>query len=77
MTGIIILKSMEEFIRERAKHRAIAVYTFNSINCDGKTTIRSSKLRDSLRVVLHQFNPGVQMDDVDKIIQNVDKFQRQ
>ena len=32
---------MEEYVRDRAKHKAIAIYTFNSINCDGKTSIKT------------------------------------
>ena len=40
---------MEEYIRDRAKHKAIAIYTFNSINCEGSTAIKGGKLRESLR----------------------------
>lgn len=60
---------MEEYMRERAKHRAIATYTFNSINCDGRPTIACFKLKDSLKMVLQQFNHQVQNDDIDRIMQ--------
>lgn len=67
---------MEEYIRERAKHKAIAIFTFNSINCDGKNEIKTSKLIDSMRTVVYQFNPLINMEIVDKIIESADRFQK-
>lgn len=67
---------MEEYVREKAKHKAIAIYTFNAINCDGKTSIKINKLRDSLKNVLFQFNRNIDMEEIDKIINNADKFQK-
>lgn len=68
---------MEEYIREKAKHKAIAVYTFNSINCDGKPSIKTSKLKDALKQVLKQLSPSINTDEVDKIINEADRFQKQ
>lgn len=68
---------MEEYIRDRAKHKAIAVYTFNSINCDGKTSIKTQRLKESLKQTLAHFNPVVELEEVDKIIDSVDRFQKQ
>jgi hypothetical protein len=55
---------MEEYIRERAKHRAIAIYTFNSINSNGETKISTLRLKDSLKKTLVYFNPSVDGKDV-------------
>ncbi len=67
---------MEEYIREKAKHKAIAVFTFNSINCDGKTSIKTNKLKLAVKRVLLQYNPNINMDEADKIINTADKFQK-
>ena len=69
-------EEMEEYILDKAKHKAIAVYTFNSINCDGKTSIKISKLREALKQVLLTFNANIDMEEVDKIINSEDKFQK-
>lgn len=68
---------MEEYIREKAKHKAIAVYTFNSINCDGKTFIKTLKLKEALKQVLNQLNSAISPDEIDKIINEADRFQKQ
>lgn len=68
---------MEEYIRERAKHRAIAVYTFNSINCNGETQIRTNRLKESLKNTLVYFNSNIDTKEVDTVIDGVDKFQKQ
>lgn len=68
---------MEEYIRERAKHRAIAVYTFNSINCNGETQIRTNRLKESLKNTLVHFNSNIDTNKVDTVIDGVDKFQKQ
>jgi hypothetical protein len=67
---------MEEYIREKAKHKAIAIFTFNSINCDGNTSIKTSKLTDSMKSVLYQFNPMINLEEVDKIIASADRFHK-
>jgi hypothetical protein len=53
---------MEEYIRDKAKHKAIAIYTFNSINCDGKSSIKISKLKEALKNVLNTFNSDINME---------------
>jgi len=68
---------MEEYIRERAKHRAIAVYTFNSINCNGETQIGTNRLKESLKNTLVYFNSNIDTKEVDTVIDGVDKFQKQ
>lgn len=68
---------MEEYIRDRAKHKAIAVYAFNSINCDGSTSIKTVKLKDSLRETLKYLNCRIELEEIDKIIDSVDRFQKQ
>jgi Ca2+-binding EF-hand superfamily protein len=68
---------MEEYIRERAKHRAIAVYTFNSINCNGETQIKTNRLKESLKNTLLHFNNNIDTKEVDTVIDGVDKFQKQ
>lgn len=68
---------MEDYIRDKARHKAIAIYTFNSINCDGKSSIKISKLREALKQVLLGFNAHIDMEEVDKIINAEDKFQKQ
>lgn len=69
-------KLMEEYIRDRAKHKAIAVYTFKSINCDGSTAIGGSKLRECLLLTLQHFNKNIELEEVEKIINAVDKLQK-
>jgi Ca2+-binding EF-hand superfamily protein len=68
---------MEEYIRERAKHRAIAVYTFNSINCNGETQIKTARLKESLKLTLAHFNANIDGREVESVIEGVDKFQKQ
>lgn len=51
---------MEEYIRDRAKCKAIAIYTFNSINGDGQNRIKTSTLKDSLKLTLLHFNSLIQ-----------------
>jgi hypothetical protein len=68
---------MEEYIRERAKHRAIAVYTFNSINSNGETRIKTTRLKESLKQTLSYFNASIDTKDVDSMVESVDKFQKQ
>ena len=68
---------MEEYIRDKAKCKAIAIYTFNSINCDGQNRIKLSKLKDSLKLTLLHFNSLIQEEEIEKIINSADKFQRQ
>ena len=67
---------MEEFFRDRAKHKAIAVYTFKSINCDGSTALRGDKLRACLMLTLQHFNKNIELEEVEKIISSVDKLQK-
>lgn len=68
---------MEEYIRERAKHRAVAIYTFNSINCNGETQIKAERLKESLKQTIAHFNPAIDSKDVEEIVDGVDKFQKQ
>lgn len=67
---------MEEYIRDKAKHKAIAIYTFNSINCDGKTSIKASRLKESLKQTLLYFNKSIDVEEVEKIVSSVDKLQK-
>lgn len=67
---------MEEYIRERAKHRAIAVYTFNSINCNGETQIKTARLKESLKESLAHFNPSISLAEVERIVDSGDRFQK-
>jgi hypothetical protein len=53
---------MEEYIRDRAKHKAMAVYTFKSINCDATTGIARNKLRECLRQTLQHFNKNAELE---------------
>ena len=52
---------MEEYLRDKAKHRAIATFTFNSINCDGKSSIKISKLKSSIKQVVKEINPDIEI----------------
>jgi len=40
---------MEEYLRDKAKSKSIAIYTFNTINGNGTTSIKTQMLKDALK----------------------------
>ena len=64
--GVII--AMEEYFRDRGKYRAIAIYTFNSINCRGEHSVSTRRLRDALKATLTAMACAIEEREVDRII---------
>jgi Ca2+-binding EF-hand superfamily protein len=67
---------MEEYMSSRAKYKAIAIYTFKSINCDGKTSISTHKLKDCMRNTILHFQPSTDSESIDSIINRANPFQK-
>ena len=59
---------MEEYLRDRSKQKAVAVWVFNSINPYGETTIDPQHLQPALLNSLLALNPKVDSQDVEKIV---------
>lgn len=67
---------MEEYLKDRAKSKAIAVFTFKSISTEGEDRLSIDKFKLGLEETFKHFDIVIEEGQVDEIINQVDRFQK-